>query len=122
MTSKSTDRSYEWESELTEEKLQDQIKAAKEKWKEQRIKLEEVCYENDCLYFVISGGVYTAKLLWFNKRKFKCLENLSDEDIAKVKPLGDRAIQWEDQNIQLSLDRLFDGIQLKDEWLVDLGK
>lgn len=111
-----------WDSELTEEKLQDQIEAAREIWRQQRIKLEEVYYENECLYFVISGGTYTAKLRWFNKREFKCLEFLSDEQIAKVKPLGDRAIQWEEQDIQICLDRLFDGIQLVDDWIVNLGK
>jgi hypothetical protein len=105
--------------EFTEEQLREEIRVAKEKWKEQKIKLENVYYEDECLHFVISGNK-GAKLLWFNKRDFKCLKGLSDENIKKVKPLGNRAIQWEELDIEIGLDKLFDGIQLKEEWVESL--
>ena len=110
-----------WDSELTEEKLKDQIKAAKKKWTEQRIKLEEVYYEDECLYCIISGN-RGAKLLWFNKREFKCLEGISDKDITKVSLLGDRAIQWEELNISIGFDKLFEGIQLQEDWTKSISE
>lgn len=112
-----------WDNELTEEKLRDQIKTAKGKWKEQKIKLKEVYYEDECLCFVVLDEMKDIeRLLSFHKTRFKCLIGVSDEDIAKVSLLGDRAIQWEDLDIQICLDKLLDGIQLKEEWLVDLSK
>lgn len=107
-----------WDSELTEEKLQDQIKAAKDRFKEQKIKLKEVYYEDECLHFIISDEMKDIeRLLSFHKTKFRCLIGISDEDISRVSFLGDRAIQWKDLNIQIGLDKLLDGIQLKEEWL-----
>jgi hypothetical protein len=110
-----------WDSELTEEKLKDQIKAAKEKWKEQKIKLEEVYYEDECLYCIISGN-RGGKLLWFNKREFKCLKGVSDRDIAKVILLGDRAIQWKELDIIIGFDKLFEGIQLQEDWAKSISE
>lgn len=89
--------------------------------RKQRIKLEQVYYEDECLYFIISGNK-GPKLLWFNKKDFKCLKGVSDENIAKVSLLGDRAIQWEELGIQIELDKLFDGIQLKEDWCESINK
>lgn len=110
-----------WDSELAKLASKDQIEAAKEKWKMQKVKLIKVYYEDDCLHFIILNKILNIQqALCFSKRKFKCLNGFSDEDIAQVELLGDRAIRWEKLDIDLGLDKLLDGIQLKCEWLEDL--
>jgi len=47
---------------------------------------------------------------------FKCLVGKTEEEIAKVTLLGEEAIQWEELNIHIGLEKLLMSIQLLEEW------
>lgn len=115
-----------WSSELTEEKLKDQITSAKEKYKSFRVRVVEVSYdpENQQISLVVEDDRVANKtyLYLYDKTEFKCLERVSDEDLKEVSLLGSRAIQWEKLDIQIGLDKLLEGIQIMHNWLLDLHK
>ena len=48
------------------------------------------------------------------------LDILGDDEIEKVSLLGERAIQWEDLDIQIGLDDLLMSVQLRENWLNSL--
>lgn len=113
-----------WDSEITEEKLQDQIKAAKEAWKKLRFKVEKVYYSpiDKHFYFYISDSEGVGRHYSYSTSLFKCLENLSEKELAEVTLLGNRAIEWERLDIQICLDKLLDGIQMIDDWMKNLSE
>jgi hypothetical protein len=119
MTSKSTDRSNKWDSEFTEEKLQDQIKAAKSKWKELRFKVAKVEYQpfNGYFYLYFTDGEGQEDIYTFEKNQIKVLENVEDSELVKIAVLGDRAIQLEELNIQIGVEELLYGLQTINNWL-----
>lgn len=114
---------------FNEEKLYWEIKAAKEKYKEIHWKVSSVsCRKNvreldltfelkeeyrleDCHYY----DSYVLDI--YNLKIFK---DKTGEEIEKVSLLGDRAIQWEELDIQIGLEDLLMSIQLKEDWLNSL--
>lgn len=107
-----------WDSQLTKENLQNQIKPAKEKWKELYWKVVEVSYygKGGDIVVWLSDGNGRKRVERIFKDTTKCLKCLTEEEVAKVTLLGDRAIQWEELDIQLGLEKLLMFVQLREEW------
>jgi len=114
---------------LNNQELQDQIKVAKEKHKEIYWKIFEVEYwkstkslnllfELEKEYRVSGQKHFTGFTVEISE--FKCLKGKTEEQIEKVSLLGDRAIQWEELDIQIDLEDLLTSIQLRENWLNSL--
>jgi|SRR4028119_2455680 hypothetical protein len=104
------------------EDLQNQVKAAKEKYKELKVKVTKVDYdpfnETFYIYFVYESG--QEDIYCFEKSQIKCLENLADNELLKVSALGERAIQFEELDIQIGVEELLYGLQIINSWLHSL--
>jgi hypothetical protein len=114
---------------FNEEKLYWEIKAAKEKWKEIYWKVSSVSCRKDVReidltfelkeeYRLEDCHCYDSYVLdIYNLKIFK---GKTGEEIEKVSLLGERAIQWEELDIQINLDDLLMSIQLRENWLNSL--
>jgi len=113
-----------WDLELTEEKLQDQIRAAKEKSKQLRFKVTKIEYQPFnkyfYLYFIDDGG--QEDIYAFEKSQVKVLESIDDEQLLKINVLGDAAIQLEELDIHIGVEELLYGLQTINSWLKGLKK
>lgn len=118
-----------WDNKLTEGRLQDQIKAAKEAYQNIHWKIFHVEYwestKSLLLLFElkkkyrVSGQKHRTSFA-VEIQEFKCLSELDEKEIEKVSLLGERAIQWEDLDIQIGLDDLLMSVQLRENWLNSL--
>ena len=116
-------------NELTEEKLQSQIQADKQVYQDIHWKLMEVEYRRyrECINFIFElkkecpkyhvPGQKPYTEFSIDVSKFKCLKGKTDDEIEKVSLLGERAIQWEDLDIQIGLDDLLMSVQLRENWI-----
>jgi hypothetical protein len=103
--------------ELTKE----QIKIAKDKYKEiywEVVNVQHHDYRLEILLRSKKDGKQECKHIPIGY--FKCLQGKSDWDLKGVNVLGERAIQWENLDIQIDLELLLQAIQLEHEWLEDL--
>jgi len=107
----------EWNFELTE----DQIEIAKNKYKEiywEVVSVGHYDYRFEILLRSKKDGKQECKHTPVGY--FKCLQGKSDWEIKNVSVLGERAIQWENLDIQIDLELLLQATQLEHEWLEDL--
>lgn len=114
-----------WKNELIEEKLQDQIQAARQVYQNVHWRVFQVEYwestKSLLLLFElkeeyrISGQKHRTSFA-VEIQEFKCLSELDEKEIEKVSLLGERAIQWEDLDIQIGLDDLLMSVQLRENW------
>lgn len=111
-----------WDNELTEEKLKNQIKAAKDKWKELKWKIIKVEYEcfNETFYLYFINDKGQEDLYCFEKNQVKVLQNFADNELLKVSVLGERAIQFKELDIQIGVEELLYGLQTVNSWLNSL--
>lgn len=108
----------QWDSELTEEKLQAQIVSAKSKYQELKFELSGVEYRDGYIWVYFSQGKNAN--FNFSVTGVKCLEVLTEEQLIKVELLGTRAIRWEEQNIDLGLEEILLAGQMIQNWLDNL--
>jgi hypothetical protein len=101
---------------------ENQIKVAKEKWKELKFKVTKVEYLpfNERFYLYYADGEGQEDIYCFEKNQIKVLENITDTELLKITTLGDRAIQLEELDIQISVEELLYGLQTINSWVKGL--
>lgn len=97
-----------WNSELT-----------KENYKQLKLKITRVEYEpfNESFYLYFIDEKEQEDIYCLEKNSIKVLKNLTDKELLKVNILGERAIQFEEVDIQIELDGLLNGLQMINSWL-----
>ncbi len=113
-----------WDKELTEENLREQIAKAKQAWKESEDtepRAESVHYdesENLIIIKLKSGAIFS-----FPPRLAQGLEGASPEQLADVwLPPSGSSIHWESLDVDFGISELVAGIFGTKSWMAELGR
>ncbi len=113
-----------WDKELTEENLREQIAQAKEAWQESEAtehRAESVHYdesENLIIIKLKKGAIFS-----FPPRLVQGLEGASPKQLADVwLPPSGSSIHWESLDVDLGIPELVAGIFGTKSWMTELGR
>lgn len=113
-----------WDKELTEENLLDQIAKAKEAWKQAEVtepRAESVHYNHseDLIAIKLKNGAIFA----FPPQLAQGLENASPEQLADVwLPPSGSSVHWESLDVDFGIPELIAGIFGTKSWMAELGR
>ncbi|HBE17679.1 MAG TPA: DUF2442 domain-containing protein [Cyanobacteria bacterium UBA11149] len=113
-----------WDRELTEENILDQIAKAKQEWQESEAtepRAESVSYDESDNLIIIklkNGAIFS-----FPPRLAQGLESASPEQLADVwLPPSGSSIHWESLDVDFSIPELVAGIFGTKAWMAELGR
>ncbi|MCC3472794.1 MAG: DUF2442 domain-containing protein [Microcoleus sp. PH2017_15_JOR_U_A] len=113
-----------WDLELTEENLVEQIAKAKEAWKQAEAtepRAESVKYDRseDLITIKLKSGAIFA----FPPQLAQGLENASPEQLADVwLPPSGSSVHWETLDVDFGIPELIAGIFGTKSWMAELGR
>jgi hypothetical protein len=113
-----------WDKELTEENLREQIAKAKEAWQESEAtepRAESVHYDesNNLIIIKLKNGAIFS----FPPRLAQGLEGASPEQLADVwLPPSGSSIHWESLDVDLGIPEVVAGIFGTKSWMAELGR
>jgi Protein of unknown function (DUF2442) len=113
-----------WDQELTEENLRDQIAKAKQEWQESEAtepRAESVHYDEseNLIIIKLKNGVIFS----FPPRLAQGLEGASPEQLADVwLPPSGSSIHWESLDVDFGIPELVAGIFGTKAWMAELGR
>ncbi|WP_293131179.1 DUF2442 domain-containing protein [Microcoleus sp. bin38.metabat.b11b12b14.051] len=116
--------SKNWDKELTEENLRDQIAQAKQAWKtaeatEPRAESVQYNQSEDLIVIKLKNGA----IFCFPPRLAQGLESASPEQLADVwLPPSGNSVHWESLDVDFGIPELVAGIFGTKYWMAELGR
>ena len=116
--------SKNWDKELTEENLRDQIAQAKQAWKtaedtEPRAESVQYNQSEDLIVIKLKNGA----IFCFPPRLAQGLESASPEQLADVwLPPSGSSVHWESLDVDFGIPELVAGIFGTKYWMAELGR
>ncbi len=116
--------SRNWDKELTEENLRDQIAQAKQAWKtaeatESRAESVQYNQSEDLIVIKLKNGA----IFCFPPRLAQGLESASPEQLADVwLPPSGSSVHWESLDVDFGVPELIAGIFGTKSWMAELGR
>ena len=116
--------SKNWDKELTEENIRDQIAQAKQAWKiaeatEPRAESVQYNQSEDLIVIKLKNGA----IFCFPPRLAQGLESASPEQLADVwLPPSGNSVHWESLDVDFGIPELVAGIFGTKSWMAELGR
>ncbi len=116
--------SRNWDKELTEENLRDQIAQAKQAWKtaeatEPRAESVQYNQSEDLIVIKLKNGA----IFCFPPRLAQGLESASPQQLADVwLPPSGSSVHWESLDVDFGIPELIAGIFGTKSWMAELGR